>query len=63
MSCELNSVDRDDARHLVRRTVGNPVMKPATVVAFIIGFLTGPIYFNYAYPFLFHIPEWLAGKL
>lgn len=31
------------------------------VLGFGTGFVLGPIYFWYVYPFLYHIPTWLAG--
>jgi hypothetical protein len=30
-------------------------MKAGIVIGFVIGFFTGPIYFNYVYPFLYHL--------
>jgi hypothetical protein len=31
------------------------------VLGFGFGFFIGPLYFWYVYPFLYHIPAWLAG--
>lgn len=30
-------------------------MKTGAVIGFVAGFFIGPIYFNYAYPFLYHL--------
>lgn len=31
------------------------VMKTTTVIAFFIGFFSGPMYFSYVYPLLYHL--------